>query len=159
MIYLIVIAIAVLVSNGGGIVYGQSLGRGDSDRIHKVFTVDVYVVLVVGVILTLTGEVFTPQITSLIGVTDDDIFYETVNYLRGLFFGIIPSLMMPSLVVFLNLGNEAKYGMTSSVIMAGVNLVLGLLNVYVIKGGLFVIGLSSAISQYVRYRFHLFLCL
>ena len=146
-------AIAVLVSNGGGIVYGQSLGRGDSDRIHRVFTVDVYVVLVVGVILTLTGEVFTPQITSLIGVTDDDIFYETVNYLRGLFFGIIPSLMIPSLVVFLNLGNEAKYGMTSSVIMAGVNLVLGLLNVYVIKGGLFVIGLSSAISQYVALAF------
>lgn len=146
-------AVAILVSSGAAIVYGQSLGRGGYDKIHKVFTADIYIILVLGAALTLAGELFTPQIARLIGVTDDDIMLETVKYFRGLFLGIIPTIMIPSLVAFLNIGNEVKYGMASSVVMAGINLALGTLNVYVIKGDMFVIGLSSAIAEYVAAAF------
>ena len=143
---------AVLAASGANIVYGRYLGRGDSEKIHKVFTADIEIVLILGTTLTLLGELFIPQIVHLIGATGE-ISIETIRYFRGLFIGFIPTLLIPSLVAFLNLGNEAKYGMASSAILAGANLLLGLINVHVLKGTMFGMGLVSSMSQYMAVIF------
>ncbi|MDO4939857.1 MAG: MATE family efflux transporter [Lachnospiraceae bacterium] len=145
-------AIAIIFSSGGGILYGRYLGRGQGEDVHKVFTSGLIGIAIISALLTLAGEIFTPQIVTLIGVSGES-FTETVVYLRGLFVGVFPTILMPSLVTFLNLGNEAKYGMLSSLVLAAGNLVFGLLNVHLFKGGMFGIGLASAFSQYLATAF------
>ena len=140
-------AIAIMFSSGAGIAYGRYLGRGQSEDLHKVYTSDLSAIIVIGLVITIIGELFTVPIAKLAGASGES-FSETVVYLRGLFIGIVPMMVMPSLVTFLNLGNEAKYGMLSSLVLAGCNLVFGLLTVNVFHLGMFGMGLSSSLAQY-----------
>ena len=148
-------AIGVAFSSGAGILYGQSLGRGQSEEVHRIFTADVVSVLLIGILFTLLGEIFAGPFASLLGAQGDS-YQETVNYLRGLFLGLTPCILIPSLISFLNLGNEAKFGMLSSIILAAANLVLGVLSVWVFDAGMFGIGAAASLSQYLAATFLIF---
>lgn len=139
-------AIAVMFSAGAGIAYGRYLGRGRSEDIHKVYTSDLAAIAVIGLTMMILGEIFTAPIARWAGASGD-VFLETAAYLRGLFIGIVPMMIMPSLVTFLNLGNEARYGMLSSLVLAVCNLAFGLLNVKVLRLGMFGMGLASSLAQ------------
>ena len=143
----IIRSIAAMFSSGAGISYGRYLGRGQSENLHKVYTLELSTLATIGLALTIIGEIFTVQIVQLAGASGESLS-ETVVYLRGLFIGIIPMMIIPSLVTFLNLGNEAKYGMLSSLVLAACNLIFGLLNVNVFRLGMFGMGLSSSLAQY-----------
>lgn len=143
----IIRSIAVMLSGGAGISYGRYLGRGQSENLHKVYTSNLSAVAAVGLVLTIIGEIYTVPIVRLAGASGES-FSETAAYLRGLSIGIIPMMIIPSLVTFLNLGNEAKYGMLSSLVLAACNLIFGLLNVHIFHLGMFGMGLSSSLAQY-----------
>lgn len=145
-------AIAVLFSSGAGIAYGRYLGRGESENLHKVFSSDIAAILIIGIALTLIGEVLAVPISRLAGA-DGESLAETAAYLRGIFIGIVPLIMMPSLVTFLNLGNEATYGMLSSLVLAVFNMIFGLLNVNVFHMGMFGMGLATSLAQYLSLGF------
>lgn len=148
-------AIGVAFSSGAGILYGQSLGRGQSEEVHRIFTADVVSVVLTGILLTLLGEIFAGPLAALLGAQGES-HPETVNYLRGSFLGLTPCILIPSLISFLNLGNEAKSGMLSSIILAAANLVLGVLSVRVFDAGMFGIGAAASLSQYLAAAFLIF---
>ena len=145
-------AVAVIFSSGAGIAYGKYLGRGKTEDVHRVYTSNLIAILAIGVFLTIVCELLAAPIAGLIGAEGDSLNTTTL-YLRGLFLGIIPTIYMPSLITFLNLGNEAGYGMRSSVVLAVFNLVLGLINVNVLHWDMFGIGLASSVSQYITLAF------
>lgn len=149
---MVIAAIASTFASGAGIAYGRYLGQGQSEDIHKVFTANITVLLIIGAVLTAAGEIFANPLAVLLGAHGDTL-QPTIDYLRGQFIGTIPSFIAPSLVAFLNLGNEAKYGMFSSLVVAVCNLVFGILNVNVFHGGMLGMGVASSTAGFCMFAF------
>ncbi len=149
---MVISAIASTFASGAGIIYGRNLGRGQAEDVHKVYTANFTALLIIGIVLTAVGELFAEPIAGMIGAHGDTL-QPTIDYLRGQFVGTIPSLIAPSLVTFLNLGNEARYGMLSSLVLAVCILVFGMLNVNVFHGGMLGMGIASSMAGFCTFAF------
>ena len=149
---MVISAIASTFASGAGIIYGRYLGRGQAEDVHKVYTASFTSLLIIGIVLTTVGELFAEPIAGMIGAHGDTL-QPTIDYLRGQFVGTIPSLIAPSLVTFLNLGNEARYGMLSSLVLAVCILVFGMLNVNVFHGGMMGMGIASSMAGFCTFAF------
>lgn len=140
-------AIAAVISLGANIMCGNSMGRGEHDKINSIFTTSICTVGSIGVVLTLLTESFPATVAGLLGASGEAL-PDTIAYIRGLCIGVLPTLLVPSLVVFLNMANDITYAMFSTIVLAIVNLLAGYINLYIVKGGMFGMGLSSALSQF-----------
>lgn len=145
-------ALAAVISLGSNILCGNCMGRGEEEEIGKIFTTALVAITTLGVVLTVVAELFTGSVASMLGA-EGEALPDTISYLRGLCMGIIPTLVVPCLVVFLNMANEIIYAMISTIVLAVVNLLAGLVNMKFLGGGMFGMGLASAISQYAAMLF------
>lgn len=145
-------AIAAVISLGANILCGNCMGRGEEKEIHRIFTTAIVTITGIGVVLTAATELFPGQVAALLGA-EGEALPETIAYLRGLCIGTLPTLLVPCLVVFLNMANEITYAMFSTIVLAMVNLLVGLLNLKLFDGGMFGMGLASAISEYAAMFF------
>lgn len=140
-------AIAAVISLGANILCGNYMGRGEHDKIDSIFTTSIFTVGAIGILLTFLTEAFPSAVAGLLGASGEAL-PDTIAYIRGLCLGVLPTLLVPSLVVFLNMANEITYAMFSTIVLAVVNLLAGFVNLYILKGGMFGMGFSSALSQY-----------
>lgn len=145
-------AIAAVISLGGNIMCGNCMGRGENDKINGIFTTVMFTIVTIGVVLTIIAEIFTGSVAAMLGA-EGDALPDTIAYLKGLCIGILPTLMVPCLVVFLNMANEIMYAMMSTIVLAVVNLSVGVINLHVLGGNMFGMGLASAISEYAALVF------
>ena len=91
LIYLL-IAFSQGASVGAGVIVAQFLGAKDKkatqDAVHTAF----FIAIILGVVLTIGGVIFTPSILRLMG-TPDDVINESITYLRlyscGLIFNVV----------------------------------------------------------------------
>lgn len=148
-------AIASVISLGANILCGNYMGRGENEKVEKVFTTAIVSLLAIGGALTLYTECFTENVASLLGA-EGEALPETIEYLRGLCLGIIPTLLVPCLVVFLNMANEIMHAMISTLVLAIVNLLVGFVNLRLMQGGMVGMGLASAISEAAAFVFLLY---
>ena len=148
----VISAIASAFASGAGIVYGKYLGRGQAEDIHKVYTSNFISLMIIGAVLTAAGELFALPLAQILGAQGDTL-QPTIDYLRGQFVGTIPAFLAPSLIMFLNLANQARYGMLSSLVQAVCNLIFGLLNVNVFHGGMLGMGIASSLAGFCTLAF------
>ncbi|MDO4940626.1 MAG: MATE family efflux transporter [Erysipelotrichaceae bacterium] len=149
-------ATSVIVAGGARILCGRCLGRGEVDKINKIFTIAIKIITVLGIIFTAVCLLFSTPLASLFGAAGETI-ETTSTYIRGLAVGIVPTLVIPVLMVFLQMGNESKMAFVGTLLIAILNCIFGLINVFVIKGGVFGVGLASSISVYLALLFIAFL--
>ncbi|MDO5441024.1 MAG: MATE family efflux transporter, partial [Bacillota bacterium] len=145
-------AIASIIAGGAKILSGRYIGRGEHDKLNNVFSCALMAAFFIGVILTVGVFIFANPIAVLLGAKEIATA-ETTFYIRGIALGIIPTLMIPSFTVFLQMGNESTYALLATVLLAASNLVGDILCVKVIGGGMFAIGIATAISQFIAIAF------
>ena len=141
----ILAAIAAIVSGGAGIISGQLMGKGDVKKVNSVFTTSLLLLTIIGAVLSVLIYLFAKELALLFGANIDALVY-TVDYIRGLSFGIIPQLYIPTCMTFLRMCNKAKVSLTMTIVLAVINASLGLLFVNVFKTGIFGIGFSTSLS-------------
>lgn len=139
-------AISAVIAGGSRIICGRLLGRNENHKIKNVFSESILALLVVGTVITIALLVFAPQFASLLGAKDSSIAL-TVLYLRGLAIGVIPTLLVPNFMAFLQLTNENNTSFVSVIILVATNLLCSLLNVTVINGGVLGMGISTSLAQ------------
>ena len=81
------IGIFVGLSGGAGVVISQYYGAKDRDMLHSSVQTTVALTLIMCVVLTVLGVLFTPYMLRLMD-TPDDVFPEAVEYLRIYFMGV-----------------------------------------------------------------------
>ena len=145
-------ACATVISGGSRILCGNYIGRGETQKIDRLFTTVLLLLLSVGAVLTLLAQTAATPIAMLLGA-NEDLLDITVLYLRGLAIGIIPTLLTPCLMVFLQMGNESAYAFLSTVVMAVSNLAFVLINLFAAGGSMFGMGLATAGAQYASAAF------
>lgn len=143
---------ATIVSSGSKILCGKYIGRGEKDKVNETFTISIYLLIGISVVLTLLGLFFSRNIAAIIGTTPDALD-KTTSYIRGLSIGILPTIVSPCLMVFLQMQNESNYALASTVVLAGLNLTLGISAMRFLNISIFGVGIVTSISQYLTLLF------
>ncbi len=144
-ISLIFSAFGNICSGGGTARAAQALGKGDTGKMHQIFSVTMLFVFLSGGIIMVIGLVFTPQIAQLLGAKGD-LLTPSVDYLRGYFLGAIPTIMMTALSSFVKIDGSPRLPLTCIVVMSVANIILDLMMVQIFHLGMFGMALATSIS-------------
>ena len=144
----IVVAFAGFTMTGVSIICARSIGNTKNDAKESIFTTCMVFAGLLSVVLTIVIVGFSSQWASLVGASGS-IRDLTASYIRGYGIGIIPLIMVASLFPIMQLDGDRNRMTVSFVAMAFADIVLDLVNGFVIKGGIFGMGLATSISSVV----------
>lgn len=145
-------SLSLIISSGARVFCGRFIGRGEIKKLDYAFTASLTVIAVMGALLTLIMLFCAAPIASLLGA-DGVSAAATAEYLKGLAVGIIPMMMIPCLMVFLQMENESNYALLSTLVLAAGSLIFGIVNLNVFDASIYGMGLASSAAQYVTFLF------
>ena len=140
--------VAMIISSGARIVCGEYIGRGEKKKIDETFSISIRCLLIFGVLMTIIGLTCAPLIVKLVGASENSIA-PAASYIRGISIGVLPTIIAPCLMVFLQMENDSNYALVSTIVLAIVNYALGMLAMRFLNLGIFGVGLMTSISQYI----------
>ncbi len=128
----------------------RSIGKGDTPEADRIFSLTMVLGVGLSVLLALSGTIFAGPIARMLGARGDSAaLYDAVrDYLRGIFPGAPGFILFAVLTPFLQLDGDSTRPKIGSLVMAIVDVSGDLLNVFVFHGGMFGMGLASALSHY-----------
>ena len=141
-------AIGNICSGGGGARAAHAMGRGDREQYCQIFTTNMVFVLATGTILTVLGMCYASGIAMILGAKDV-LLEPTTDYLRGLFLGTIPTILLSAMMSFVRMDGSPKLPLICITVMSAVNIVLDLMMVYIFHLGMFGMALATTISYYL----------
>lgn len=139
-------AFGFMIGTGGSALVSKTLGEGDSERANRYFSMLVFVMIFVGIVLSVLGFIFMRPIALLLGASpltiDDCVIYGRTIIVAVTFF-----MLQNSFQSFLVVAEKPVFGLVISIIAGMCNVVLDFLLVYVFKWGIFGAAVATAISQ------------
>lgn len=144
-ISLIFSAFGNICSGGGTAKASQALGKGDTEKMHQIFSVTMIFVFISGALLTTVGLMFSTQIAQLLGA-QGSLLEPSVDYLRGYFLGAIPTIMTTALMGFVKIDGSPRLPLLCIVVMTVANIILDIAMVTVFDLGMFGMALATSIS-------------
>jgi len=127
------------IFSGAGVVISRYFGAGDTKKVQASVHTSVAFGIISGVVMTIIGTLFAPQILKLMG-TPNTVFDEAIIYVRIYFLGIITVVLYNTASgIFQAVGNSKSplyYLITSSII-----------NVVVFKMGIAGAAIATVIAQ------------
>lgn len=139
-------AFAAVVSGGARILCGRYIGRGETKKLDYAFTASMIILALLGALLTAAGLLASSRLALIFGAAGDTTA-ATAEYIRGIAIGIIPTLMVSSLIVFLQMENEAGFSLIVMLVLAASGLIYGLINLHFFDASIFGMGVASSLGQ------------
>ena len=144
----IVVAFSGFLLTGISALIGRVVGSGDKDRLTGVFSTGVVVTKVVGIQLMVVVLLFSNVIAGLAGAAG--VYREAAGqYLMGYGIGLLPSLFVTALIPVMQLDGDKARTLRAFLAMAVSDIVLDLLNAYILHLGLLGMGLATAVSSWI----------
>ena len=144
-IYTCFLTISTILLGGTQVLCGKYLGRNEFDKTNDIFSIDIFIVMLLGISISLIMFIFASPISLLLGADQTTIIH-LVPYLRGTAIGIIPLFMSQQLSAFLSLEQQNTRTTIGSCLYIIANIVLGYLFVAKFKMGAFGLSLASSIG-------------
>lgn len=140
-----------LLAMGTQVLVSKSIVKGQFKEGDQVLSLSLLVGLVVSGLMTMACVVFGNQVAEIMGATRDDmvLFESTKAYLAGLGLGAIPMTMNMILPPVLQINGDRKRIKITMFIIAGANFVLNLVALFVLKWGMFGVGLATSLSEWI----------
>lgn len=128
----------------------RAVGKGNGKELSGVFSLTVGLGTVLAAVLALAGVFFSEGFAALFGARGASaaVFAETSAYLRGVFIGAPGFILFVILTPILQLDGDASRPKLASAVMAVVDILGDLANLFVFHGGMFGMGLASSLSHY-----------
>lgn len=139
-------AVSSMLALGAQMLCGQYLGKGNKKGVGQTFSSTVLLCLASGAVFTLVSLFFPLFLARILGAAGE-LLPMTADYIRGLSFGMVFTVLWTSLIPFLQLDCAPKVSSLSASVMAIVNITANLLNAFVFKLGIFGVGLSTSIAN------------
>ena len=134
------------ISAGAQILCGRFIGRGDNDSISDVYSAAMLFCILAGGILTVLYQFFPNAVAALLGASGESLKL-TAGYLRGLSWGMIFQILSSSMIVFLQLDNAGFTMYLAIGVMTAGNIAGDLVDIFLVKGGMFGAGVAASISN------------
>ena len=144
--------VASIISGGAGILCGKFMGTGETDKIDKTFSTSIIFATLIGLILSLGCFVGAGPLAVVLGA-NAEVMNETVLIIRGLSIGIIPMLMIPCFMSFLQMCNKGQISLTATILLSVFNAIFCLLAVGSMKAGILGVGIATSLSRYATVAF------
>ena len=141
-------AFGFMIGTGGSALVAMKLGEGKKKEANEFFSMLIKVTIIVGVILSVLGIVFTREIAIVLGATDDLLEY-CVIYGRVLLIALTAFMLQNVFQSFLVTAEKPKLGLLTTVIAGLTNVVLDFVMIGVLKWGIVGAALATGISQFV----------
>ena len=140
-----IIGITWILTTGVQILCSQAIGSGDKDRVISLYSIGVFVLFVFSILVTVVCLVFHSHLARFLGARGD-VADMLSGYVMGYAPGITGQVLSGVLMVFLPFNNDTRrsyFGIGAMIIS---NVLMDLLNVYVLRWGCFGMGLATSVS-------------
>lgn len=145
MIFLLVGLFSGIFS-GAGVVISRYFGAGENKQVQRAIHTTVGFGLIGGVILTILGSLFAPQILRIMG-TPELVLPKAITYVRIYFAGILTVVMYNTASGIFQAVGDSKRPLYFLMISAVINVVLDLLFVVVFNMGIGGAAIATVIAQ------------
>lgn len=141
-------SIGFMIGTGGSALISKTIGEGDKEKANRYFSMLTYLLVILGLILTVIGIIFIKPISNLLGA-DEKLLEDCVTYGRTLLIFLVPFLLQNTFQSFLIVAEKPTLGLVISIVSGVLNMVLDFLLIYVFKMGVFGASLATGVSQTV----------
>ncbi len=133
-------------STGAGIIIARHIGAGHREDTEKAVHTAVAVGIILSVLLTAAGMLFTPGILRLMG-TPDSVFDRSCRYLQVYFAGASALVMYNMFVNILQASGESRFPLVCLVVSSLTNIVLDILFISVFHMDVEGAALATVLSE------------
>lgn len=141
-------AIGFMLGTGGSALVAFILGTGDEQKANRVFSLMVYVLIVLGGIFMVGGILFMEPMARLLGA-DEAMLPVCVQYGRIVMLGLIPFMLQNTFQSFLVTAERPHFGLYITIAAGVTNMALDALFVGVFRWGVAGAAAATVISQIV----------
>lgn len=141
-------AIGFMLGTGGSALVAFILGTGDGQKANRVFSLMVYVLIVLGGIFMVGGILFMEPMARLLGA-DETMLPVCVQYGRIVMLGLIPFMLQNTFQSFLVTAERPHFGLYITIAAGVTNMALDALFVGVLRWGVAGAAAATVISQIV----------
>lgn len=141
-------AIGFMLGTGGSALVAFILGTGDGQKANRVFSLMVYVLIVLGGIFMVGGILFMEPMARLLGA-DEAMLPVCVQYGRIVMLGLIPFMLQNTFQSFLVTAERPHFGLYITIAAGVTNMALDALLVGVFRWGVAGAAAATVISQIV----------
>lgn len=141
-------SVGFMVGTGGSALVSKTIGEGNKKLANRYFSMLIYFLLIVGIVLSILGNAFIRQISELLGAKGEMVDICS-TYGRTLLCSLPFFMLQNCFQSFLVVVEKPAMGLCVSVIADLSNMVLDFLFIYVFRLGVFGAALATAISEFV----------
>lgn len=143
-------AIGSVLLGGSSVLSGRYMGAGDLEKTKGIFSLNVTITFLIGLILMIVGFAFPGLVADMCGANSE--LRDTLSlYIVGFSIGVIPMLMAQQMAAFLQLERQSKRNYAGVAAMIISNIVLDISLVVIFKMGVFGLALSTAICNWIYF--------
>lgn len=136
------------ISIGAGVIVARLFGAQDKENLHTAVHTTVAFGILAGILMTLIGIIFTPQILKIMG-TPESVMPESVTYLQVYFAGSLGFIMYNIFVGILQAVGDSRHPLYYLITSSIINLVLDIVFIAFLNFGVGGAALATVISQFV----------
>ncbi len=147
-IVMLITAFAMLAGSGGAPLAAIAMGKGDKERAERIMSNCLTLLLFMSVVLTAVFYAAAPTLLRLFGASDDTLPF-AVEYGRIYILGTVSVLVVMGMNPFLTTQGFAKISMMTTVLGAGINIILDPIFIFVFDMGVSGAAYATVLSQIV----------
>ena len=147
-VLLIVAGFSSLMAAGVQVACSKSLGRGAREETDSCYSTAVVTGLAFALAFALAVFFLRVPIARLTGADEEILLRDTSGYMAGFVIGAPATMLCLILIPFLQIAGQSSLLIAAVLSMTVADIGLDLLNVFVLKWGMFGMGLASALSYY-----------
>ncbi len=140
--------IGYMIGTGGSALIAKTIGEGRRDKANHIFSMLVYTLIGVGLLLTVLGQLFIEQIAHLLGA-DGQLAADSVTYGRVILLAMTAFILQSAFQAFFVTADKPNLGLGITIAAGVSNMALDWLFIAVMGWGLQGAAWATAISQMI----------
>ena len=140
--------VGFMIGSGGSALIAKTIGQGEKEKANEYFSMLIYLLIIIGLILSIIGIIAIKPISGLLGAREN-ILEDCIIYGRVLLIFLIPFILQNCFQNFLVVAEKPTFGLIISIITGITNMALDFVFIYVLKMGVFGAAAATGISQLV----------
>ncbi|MCR4656358.1 MAG: ATP-binding protein [Lachnospiraceae bacterium] len=143
-------AIGSVLLGGTTVLCGRYMGRGELQKTEGIFSLNLTVTFIVGLLLTALSVIVPGPIAVILGA-NQELKDGLMRYILGYAIGIVPMLLAQQIAAFLQMERQSKRGYVGIAGMIISNVTLDITLVGILKMGIWGLALATSISNIVYF--------
>lgn len=141
-------SIGFMFGTGGAALISKTMGEKNIKKAKETFSLIIFTSVVLGIILSILGIIFLPQIASLLGAKDE-VLTDCILYGKIILISLPFYILQYEFQCLFSTAGKPKFGLIVTVISGMCNIIFDYLLVAVFSLGLFGAAIATMISQVV----------